>query len=209
MTKLNNKGLSIIELLVCFVIVAVISITLLNIVMDYNSFQETEHIKNTIKTYKNTITRVIQDDITKYGLTDVQVDNTNTDDDTLKLILTFNNLPNPITTNTKNLTIVARNNENYIMYEDTVKGSDGNYFNQDVKYTLPSTTKIYVDDNTNEGNANTGKVEKNDIHFRGLPEPISGGEKFVQNDVFYLYIPIEHSEVDATYGITIIAPLVK
>ena len=37
MKKLNNKGLTIIELLVCFVIVAVIAISLLNIIMNYKN----------------------------------------------------------------------------------------------------------------------------------------------------------------------------
>ena len=57
MKKVNNKGLTIIELLVCFVMVAVISITLLNIIMNYRSAQETENVKNIIRAYKNTGTK--------------------------------------------------------------------------------------------------------------------------------------------------------
>lgn len=207
MTKLNNKGLSIIELLVCFVIVAVISITLLNIVMDYNATQETENIKNIIKTYKNTVTKNIQNDIIKYGLSKVEVDQTNTDSDSVKLILTFKDLPDSISSKTKNLIIHASSSDNYVLYEDTVK-SGNTYINQPVKYVLPHTTKIYVDKANDSINNTSGKENKNDIHFKNLPEPITGTESYVSNDVFYLYIPIEHSEVDETYGITIIAPLV-
>ena len=207
MTKLNNKGLSIIELLVCFVIVAVISITLLNIVMDYSAFQETEHVKNVIKTYKNSVTKIIQNDIIRYGLTDVRVDDTNSDSDSLKLILTFKDLPDSISTKTKNLIVHVGSSENYISYEDTVKSGD-TYINQEVKYILPHTTKIYSDKANDSINNTSGKETKNDIHFRNLPEPITGTNSYVSNGVFYLYIPIEHSEVDETYGITIIAPLV-
>ncbi len=200
MKKLNNKGLSIIELLVCFVIVAVISVTLLNIIMDYNSLQETEHIKNLIKSYKNTVTKTIQSDIIKYGLSDVNVDSTQENE--LKLILTFNNLPTIKEDNskTKYLIVHASDDENYIIYQDTVK-EDEDYINQDVKYLLPTTTNI--NDKDSDGNKN-----KKDIRFRELPQTIDN-DRFITNDIFYLYIPIEHSEIDDTYGIRIIAPLTQ
>jgi len=72
MKKLNKKGMSIIELLVCFVIVTIVAITLLNTLMEYKSEEQIENTKSYVETYKNTVSRVIQSDITDYGLKGVK-----------------------------------------------------------------------------------------------------------------------------------------
>lgn len=205
MKKINNKGLTIIELLVCFVIVAVISITLLNIIMDYRSYQETENIKNIIRSYKNTMTKTIQSDIIAHGLKSVSIDNSKMNVGELTINLEFMDPIDTQTENTKQLKIVAKGTENYIQYPDTVKTIDNTYKNQIVKYDLPSTTKIYakknINDNTNSSNYEE-KTTKNDIYFI-LEEPT------INNGVFYLNIPIEHSEINSTYAITIVAPILN
>ena len=61
--KLNNKGLTVIEILLCFALVSVIVISMMNVVNTYKNKEEIESYKNTIKTYKNTITKAINDDI--------------------------------------------------------------------------------------------------------------------------------------------------
>ena len=194
MKKLNNKGLSIIELLVCFVIVAIISIALINTIMNYRAKQETENIKNLIRTYKNTITKVVQNDIINYGLKSAEVDET--EQNTIKIKLNFLTPIDTQNTLQKELIIVANNDENYIEYPDTIKISDTEYKNQNVKYDLPSTTKIHIQ------KGNSEQETKNDIHFT-LETPL------IDTDTFYLHIPIEHSEIDKTYGITIVAPFIK
>ena len=123
MKKVNNKGLTIIELLVCFVMVAVISITLLNIIMNYRSAQETENVKNIIRAYKNTVTKTLQYDIISHGLQSVSVDNSKMDIGELTIDLEFNNPIDDSGETTKQLKIVAKGTENYIQYPDTVKTS--------------------------------------------------------------------------------------
>lgn len=191
MKKLNNKGLSIIELLICFVIVSVIAISLLNIIMNYKSMQETEHIKNLVKTYNDQITKLLQNDIIKYTLKDVSIDRSVAD--TLKLTLHFKHSLDGNYTE-KELVIVAKDNENYIEYPDIVKDSSDNYIYQVVRYDLPSTSKI------SKYNSNKSV---NDIHFAYLP----GEDEFIVNGVFTLKIPIEHSELSSTYEIKIISPV--
>lgn len=195
MKKLNNKGLSVIELLVCFVIVAVIAISLLNVIMNYTADQQTEYIKNLIRTYSDQVTKVIEDDIISHTLSSVDVDRS--EDNELKLTLHFKyDLVTGV--KTKDLKIVAKENENYIEYPDIVKNGDS-YTTQPVRYKLPSTTKIY----TAKDEELTQNEVKNDIHFKNLPEE----EEFIENDVFYLKIPIEHSELNSTYAITIVCPV--
>ncbi len=66
--KLNDKGMTVIEIIISFSLVAIISISLLNVVMSYKDREETESYKKEILTYKNTVTKDIQDDMTKYVL---------------------------------------------------------------------------------------------------------------------------------------------
>ena len=63
MKKLNNKGLTAIEVLVCFAIISVIVISMLNIVNNYKNKQNLESYKSSINTYKTTLTKAIYDDI--------------------------------------------------------------------------------------------------------------------------------------------------
>lgn len=63
MKKLNNKGLTAIEVLVCFAIISVIVISMFNIVNNYKNKRDIESYKLDITTYKNTVTKTIYNDI--------------------------------------------------------------------------------------------------------------------------------------------------
>lgn len=212
MKKVNNKGLSIIELLVCFVIVAGIAITLLNIIMEYKGIQETENIKNIIRTYKDEVTHVIQYDITKYTLAHVAVEDSN-NGESIKFTFQFKNKLHDDCSSTaqdkcyqKELVVHIEKgdnvtydvNDNYIEYPDVVQVNNTRKL-QKIRYYLPKTTIIHPTETTTQS----------DIRFKNLPiapvECISG--IFTCNFVFRLYIPIEHSEIDGTYGIDIVAPI--
>ena len=67
MKKLNNHGLTAIEVIICFSITAVIVISLFKTINNYNEKQYIESNKNQIKTYENTITKSIQDDVLRNG----------------------------------------------------------------------------------------------------------------------------------------------
>lgn len=66
MKKLNNKGMTLIEIIVCFVIVVVIVLSMLKVVNNYKDKQDIESYKSAIFTYKNTLTKTIWDDIIKH-----------------------------------------------------------------------------------------------------------------------------------------------
>ena len=72
MTKLNNKGMTIIEILLCFVLVTVISGSIYSTVNAFSNQKEEETAKQKIYTYKNLLTREIEDDIIKKGLIKVR-----------------------------------------------------------------------------------------------------------------------------------------
>ena len=66
MKKLNDKGMTLIEIIVCFVIVVVIVLSMLKVVNNYKDKQDIESYKSAIFTYKNTLTKTVWDDIIKH-----------------------------------------------------------------------------------------------------------------------------------------------
>lgn len=71
MAKLNNKGFTIIEILASFIIVGAIVVSMFSVVMNYKNKQQVESIRNEIKTYKYSMTKMLEDDIIKYGVKSV------------------------------------------------------------------------------------------------------------------------------------------
>ena len=61
--KLNNKGLTVVEILVCFSIVVVIVMSMFKVVNNQKANQEIESTKNSMLTYKNEVTKTIEEDI--------------------------------------------------------------------------------------------------------------------------------------------------
>ena len=70
---LNNKGMTTVEILVSFVLVAIISASLYTTINGYNRKMERENFKLEINKYKNILTKEIQDDIIKGGLITTQI----------------------------------------------------------------------------------------------------------------------------------------
>ena len=75
MKKLNNKGITTIEVIISFVIVVIISASLYTTVTNYNQKRLIEGYKSKIYTYKNKVTKTIQDDFIKIGLTQASYTN--------------------------------------------------------------------------------------------------------------------------------------
>ncbi len=91
MKKLNNKGMTSIEVLISFLIVTAIAISLFDTVTSYKTKQQIESYKNTVIEYKNSLTKLINDDIIKYKLATVSVplQVADTDKITYKMTLYF------------------------------------------------------------------------------------------------------------------------
>ena len=72
MKKLNNKGITTIEILLSFVIIVIITMSMYGTVSAFNEKRMIEEYKSQIYTYKNLLTKEIQDDFIKKGLTHVE-----------------------------------------------------------------------------------------------------------------------------------------
>lgn len=64
---MNNRGLTAIEVLVCFSIVVVIVMSMFKVVNNQRDKQMIESYKNSIATYKNSVTKTIEEDIRNNG----------------------------------------------------------------------------------------------------------------------------------------------
>lgn len=74
--KLNNKGMTTVEVLISFVLLAIIVVSLYGSVESYKNKENIESNKNQIMTYKNLLTKEIQDDLIMKGLIDATVKHT-------------------------------------------------------------------------------------------------------------------------------------
>ena len=68
MKKLNSKGMTTVEILVCFVLIVIITVSLYSTVSSYKNKQQIESYKEKIYTYTNLLTKEIQDDLIKKGV---------------------------------------------------------------------------------------------------------------------------------------------
>ena len=90
---LNKKGITSVELLVCFIIISAIVVSMYNLILNYRNREQIEEINNEVKTFSNNIQEVIQSDLIMGHLTEVS----NVGIDGYTATLAFNN-PNEYTT---------------------------------------------------------------------------------------------------------------
>lgn len=76
MKKLNNKGMTTVEVLICFVLVVIVTVSVYATVSSFNEKKIVEGYKEKIYNYKNLLTQDIQDDFIKIGLTHAKYDRT-------------------------------------------------------------------------------------------------------------------------------------
>lgn len=72
--KLNNKGMSIIEIVVTFALIMVMVIQMLTIIMNYRERANLSLRRLDMDTFKNNITRDIQKDISTLGIQEINTD---------------------------------------------------------------------------------------------------------------------------------------
>ncbi len=91
---LNKKGITSVELLVCFIIVSTIVVSMYNLILNYRNREQIEEINNEVISFSNNIQEIIQSDLIMGHLVTV----TNITDDGYKATFTFDN-PNIYNTN--------------------------------------------------------------------------------------------------------------
>lgn len=104
--RLNNKGITSVELLVCFIIVSTIVVSMYNLILNYRNREQIEEVNNEVVAFSNNLQEVIQSDLVMGHLVSVS----NVSADSYSATLTFDS-PNNYTT-----TITIKPNEGVISY---------------------------------------------------------------------------------------------
>lgn len=198
--NLNNKGMTLIELLVCFVIVSAIIVSMFNVIMSYKTEEQTESIRSDIIAYKNSITKMIQRDIIQYELkeVDLQIANNSDRTTTYRFTLHFNKpiIQTQVDDPKKNLEILISENDKteagYIIYDE--KNTKEQL--QPSKYTLSNISP------SGNNQALRFTSVNSSIFLNGATTGSTQGAA-----AFNLDIGITHSELGGDYHINIVAPL--
>ena len=95
---LNKKGITSVELLVCFIIISTIVVSMYNLILNYRNREQIEEINNEVVSYANNLQEVIQGDLVMGHLVSVS----NVSNDGYKATFTFDTPNNYTTTLTIN-----------------------------------------------------------------------------------------------------------
>ena len=93
---LNKKGITSVELLVCFIIVSTIVVSMYNLILNYRNREQIEEVNNEVVSFANSLQEVIQSDFVMGHLVDVS----NVTNDGYSATFTFDT-PNSYTTTIK------------------------------------------------------------------------------------------------------------
>ena len=196
MKKLNNKGMTIIEILVCFLLVSFISTALFTTVSSFNNKRNIESVKADLLQYRNDIDKMIEDDLIHYGLINAEINEGNPEttvtlhfkDGTSKLLVIYSRRAGEYSSDKNEVgTCTGFNDEFYIGYGTSKTASDY------VKYTLPDVGSF-----TNDL-CDVPEVIK-DLRFNTIN--VSN-----EDNVLFIYINFYHPELGNDYSINIIAPI--
>lgn len=197
--KINNKGMTLVELIAAFVITSVIVVTVFGSVMSYKNRAQTLSIKKEIIGYKNTVIQAIQNDIIQYGIKKAYKNNiSNISTDTIFIVLSDGR--------TKQLDIVhgyqnqsSTITRSYIRYDDSIKQENGTFKEQEIRYYLP-----YYGDIKDK----TGKFKHSAVRFgqSAITNIRPDNEYSKEATVIKITIPIYFGE-GLNQDITILAPI--
>ena len=204
MIKLNNKGVTIVEILVCFLLVSFITTSLYTTVSSFNNKRGIESVRADLLQYRNDIDKLIEDDLIHKGLIDAKISMpTKTDaitkynidlffrDGSKKVLIINSQRAGEYGSSGPNTgddaTCTGKSDDFYIGY-GTVENT-GDY----LKYPLPD-----VGSSVNK-NCPTDETIK-DLRFNSIEVKNS-------DNVLFIYINFYHPELGNDYSINIVAPI--
>lgn len=200
MFGLNNKGITIVEILVCFILVTFITVSLFTTVSSFNNKRNIESVKADLLQYRNDIDKMLEDDLVHKGLINAKVypvENGTTykadlyfRDGSSKRLTIFSQRAGEYGSNSTvaadyDATCTGKNDEFYIEYTD----ENG----QPLRYTLPDVGSF---ENTD---CPTPEIIK-DLRFNTIK--VSNAD-----NVLFIYVNFYHPELGNDYSINIVAPI--
>lgn len=222
MKKLNNKGITTIELIISFVLIIMVASSLFSTITAYNEKRLVEGYKAEILTYKNSLTKLIQDDFIKIGVTKASYKRYTSG-------TTSNNGYEILKSNDK-MTIYQIDciledgtPRRLIIYQQFTKSNEhitGSTTKDDyfmIEYGTPDLTKGTVDaqneqlieyplPNVGSHKADNGLIAK-DLTINNVLISFGQDETYSTTNILSIYIGFYHPELSTKYGINIICPI--
>lgn len=202
---MGNKGMTLIELLIGFLVTSAIVVSMFNFILDFSGDEQNLKKKIDIRTYKNIVTKLIQTDIIKNELKSVSVSSNGNNYD---FLLTFNTPFENTGITTKNLIVHASSNnkdDNFIVYDDINNLGQ----KQKVRYDLPNTSctgsKCRAGSSTDSDFTRFSSIGTNIHDVYNTIDPITQTNYGV--NYFSLDIAISSPEEVGDNHILIVAPL--
>jgi len=191
MKKLNNKGITIVEILLCFVLVIGITFSLFSSLNNYKEKQQLESDRNAIVTYKNLLTKEIQDDLIMKGIKEVTNSSTSENDHSIQynIDITLNNGEQKELIIIKNLAAyeedekVITDQDDYFMIQYGDKGNT-------IKYPIPN-----LGSTKNKNDKIVYDLKINNIYIS------------TNNNILTIYIGLYHPDFGKRYAIDIVCPI--
>ena len=208
--KLNTKGITTIEVIVCFVLVAVISLSMYSTISAFNTKRIEESYKSKILVYKSTLTKQIQDDFIKKGLVSAKIEET------------INNYKK---TYTLKCTLKDGTERRLVIIQQSPRCPDGASINDYfmIKYGLPSkmeeyevpdigtTKKSCIEKNGSwdlisdpSGSINTKNLRISNVILNISNENTASD---ITSHVLSIYIGFYHPTLGNKYAINIVSPI--
>lgn len=214
--KLNNRGVTAVEILVCFVLMVIMVSSMYGTVVSYKNRQNIESAKEQILAYKNLLTKEIQDDLIKRGLTDAKItDSLNAEvtgnvDKTYTVELTFRDgskktlkvealYAKDFGSCTTSDVTCQNDKDDYLAISYGVEGTD-NY----TVYKLPDLGYGY---NGNTYSTNSNCSSKGSDGCKIYDFRINNIIVDTTNNIFSFYVGFSHPNLGTRYGIDIVCPI--
>ena len=199
--KLNEKGMTAVEVLVCFILVVVITVSMYTTVSTYKNKQQIEAYKEQIYTYKNLLSKDINDDIIKGGLVNAE-------------ITEFDTTGGGEGVNTYSANLYLRDGTTKVLKIKSVKAYDY-LWDSSLESELPAAND--QDDFFMVWYGDQGKEIMYPIPDLGESENPNGKkikdlrinnvEMKIQDTVFVIYIGFYHPDLGHRYAIDIVCPI--
>ena len=221
MRKLNNKGMTTAEILVSFILVSLISAILYTTVSNYNTRRQMENYKLQINTYKNTLTKAIQDDLIKNGVTNAVIKN-GTETINGKTVDTFVINIELLDHTTRRIFIGRSLADDYFVQVEDPANPCASTTDADDFFELYYGTPTNKDINTTDPKAGLEPFQIPDFGYsmnHTQSELSSCGEHVIkdlrvtnvkvstENKVFSLFIGFSHTQLGTKYAINIVCPI--
>ena len=190
MKRLNNRGMTSVEVLISFVVVVIISVSMYGTVSSYQNKEHIESCKEKIMTYKNLLTKEINDDLIKKGLVAVQTEDFDETKSEYRIVFVFKNGEKKRLIITMQKAYELDSDLDASKYKDDIFIISYGDIGNETKYPLPN-----LGEDVNQNNKRMYDLR------------ISTVDISTKNGVFSLYVGFSHPDLENRYFFNIVCPI--